>query len=110
MLPLYYLGFSLLWTTFAACTVFSDYYNARTMFELGRNQVVEGTIENFHPMPATGHDNESFTVGGKKFSYSDYCISPGFRHAKALGGPIRAGLQVRISYVDSDIVKLEIEE
>lgn len=110
LFPRIYIGFALLWTTYAAWSVFTDYYTARSAFELGKNEVVEGKIENFHPMPATGHVDESFTVGGKKFSYSDYGITPGFRNAKSLGGPIRAGLHVRICYVGNDIVRLEVEE
>ena len=40
----------------------------------GRMKVVEGQVENFHPMPMDGHDTENFYVGGIYFSYSDFVI------------------------------------
>jgi hypothetical protein len=78
----------------------------------GKVGVVEGIVENFHPMPATGHDTERFTVGGESFAYSDYEITGGFNNAASHGGPIRAGLPVRITFVQESwrnvIVKLEV--
>lgn len=106
--PYFYLGFALIWTTCAYWGVYSNYYDDLSAIEHGTNKVVEGTIENFHPMPASGHDVESFTVGGKFFSFSGYGGTPGFHHCQAFGGPLRQGLRVRISYVGDDIVKLEI--
>ena len=78
----------------------------------GNVQVVEGIVENFHPMPAGGHDTERFTVGDESFAYSDYEITGGFNNAASHGGPIRAGLPVRITFVQEAsrniIVKLEV--
>jgi hypothetical protein len=78
----------------------------------GKVGVVEGIVENFHLMPATGHDTERFTVGGESFAYSDYEITGGFNNAASHGGPIRAGLPVRITFVQESwrnvIVKLEV--
>jgi hypothetical protein len=78
----------------------------------GKVRVVEGIVEHFHPMPATGHDTERFTVAGESFAYSDYEITGGFNNAASHGGPIRAGLPVRITFVQEPsrnvIVKLEI--
>ena len=74
--------------------------------------VVEGSVQNYHPMPAAGHDTERFTVGGEPFAYSDYKKTGGFNNAASHGGPIRAGLPVKITFVRSSygnvIVKLEI--
>jgi len=53
LFPEVYLGFALLWTTFAAWSVLTSYYTAKSALELGKNEIIEGTIENFHPMPAT---------------------------------------------------------
>jgi hypothetical protein len=72
--------------------------------------VVEGTVENFVPMPYGGHARESFTVGGRPFSYSDYIITSGFHNAASHGGPIRPGLHVRLSYVGNDILRVEVAE
>jgi hypothetical protein len=43
---------------------------------------------------------ESFTVNGVRFEYSEYATTPGFHHTSLYGGPMKAGLQVRIHYTD----------
>ncbi|WP_321797617.1 hypothetical protein [Burkholderia sp. BCC1988] len=62
----------------------------------------------FEPMPYGGHAMERFCVGQVCFSYSDYVVTGGFNNTASHGGPIRAGLPVRVSYVDGLIVKLEV--
>jgi hypothetical protein len=72
--------------------------------------VVEGQVENFKPAPAEGHQDETFTVKGVRFAYSDYVITGGFNQTQSHGGPIREGLPVRIHYLPPSnlIVKLEV--
>ncbi|MEO7576992.1 MAG: hypothetical protein ABIT83_05210, partial [Massilia sp.] len=65
-------------------------------------------VADFVPMPAAGHAMERFCVQQACFSYSDFVIGGGFNNTASHGGPIRAGLPVRVTYVDGDIVKLEI--
>jgi hypothetical protein len=67
----------------------------------GSALVVEGPIENFHPMPKQGHDTEHFTVNGVYFSYTDFSATPAFNNTSSHGGPLREGLVVRIAYTDS---------
>jgi hypothetical protein len=76
----------------------------------GNYEVVQGQVEQFSPMPYEGHADESFVVKGKKFEYSDYSGVTGFHNTSSHGGPIRQGLQVRISYVDDTIIKLEVKK
>jgi hypothetical protein len=84
-------------------------------FKSGRYSVIEGTVENFQPMPYEGHANEQFRVGSVRFSFSDYEDRPGFNQSASHGSPIRAGLKVRISYSDNcsewpkTILKLEVQ-
>ncbi|MGH9970245.1 MAG: hypothetical protein ACREBG_20950 [Pyrinomonadaceae bacterium] len=59
-------------------------------------------------MPFEGHADETFVVDGHRFSYSDYDETKGFNRTQSHGGPMREGLQVRITHVDGSIVKLEI--
>jgi hypothetical protein len=100
----------------AAITVPFDIAKKNKVMEILKNKeynVVEGEIENFHPMPKAGKENESFTVNGIFFKYSDYTISYGFNNSSTLGGPLRRnGQQVRISYISDDdgnkILKLEL--
>lgn len=79
--------------------------------ETGKTEVVEGVVENFHPMPVGGHDSERFSVQGTPFAYSDYEVTQAFNNTTSHGGPIRAGLPVRITYVSANsgnyIVKIE---
>jgi hypothetical protein len=107
-----WLGFAILWTILASVGVFGDYIATWLDERQGHLAVVEGPVENFHPMPASGHDLESFTVSGVYFAYSDYVVTAGFNQTSSHGGPIREGLLVRISYrgptTDEEIVKLEI--
>lgn len=71
-------------------------------------KVVEGRVGAFIPMPLEGHAEESFVVDGTKFSYSGYEGGCWFHHAAANGGPIREGLQVRVHYWNSKILKVEV--
>ena len=76
--------------------------------------VVVGIVEDFIPAPYEGHQDESFRVGDVRFSYSDYAITGGFNTTRSHGGPIVAGLKVRIRYIQEKrknvIVKIEIAE
>jgi len=108
-------GLALLWVLGAGVAMLNFYVSARTAANAPMTPVVEGVVENFRPAPPGGHVNESFSVNGVQFAYSDYMITGGFRQTASHGGPIRAGLHVRVHYVrDSSpyvgnlIVKLEI--
>jgi hypothetical protein len=107
-----YLGFALFWTITAFAGTFLPYWKHRAMVRDNACRMVEGTVDNFVPMPATGHADESFSVADVPFAYSDYAESDGFNNAASLGGPIRAGQYVRICY-DPDshtILRLEIRD
>jgi hypothetical protein len=54
-------------------------------------EILEGSVENFDPMPYEGHQDECFTVQSKRFCYSDYEVQAGFNRSAAHGGPIRQG-------------------
>jgi hypothetical protein len=76
----------------------------------GQFDVVEGSVENFEPMHDWGNKRESFTVHGVRFRYSDFIVDQCFNNSSTHGGPIRAGLFVRVSYLDSFILKLEVAD
>jgi hypothetical protein len=107
-----YLGFAVFWTVTAFAATFAPYWKHRTMERDNACRTIEGTVDNFVPMPATGHAEESFSVADVPFSYSDYVVSDGFNNAASLGGPIRAGQHVRICYdpETSAILRLEIRD
>jgi hypothetical protein len=100
-----------LWTTIASVAVFGGWTATWLAETRGQLAVVAGPVETFHPVPYDGHDTERFTVSNVHFAYSDYEVTSGFNQTSCHGGPIREGLQVRISYTgslaDATIVKLE---
>lgn len=87
---------------------YSHFANLRTDAANGSTEVVEGKVEQFVPMPYHGHADETFIVNGRYFAYSDYDLTKGFNNTQSHGGPMKEGLQVRITHVDGSIVKLEI--
>jgi hypothetical protein len=84
------------------------YARAKVAYLEGRYSTVEGTVSNFHPMPYSGHQDETFSVNGVKFSYSDYVLIPCFNNTASHGGPVHEGLRVRIAYSGNCILKLEV--
>lgn len=74
------------------------YARAKDSYLKGDYAVVEGTVSNFHPMPYSGHEEETFFVNGLRFSYSDYELGPCFNNTASHGGPIREGLRIRIAF------------
>lgn len=105
-------AFSLLWTAVAGGSIGVNYVRVQSALRSGTASVVEGPVEHFHPMPYTGHANETFDVSGVHFEYSDYGITAGFNNTSSHGGPIREGLDVRIAFIGprtgATIVRLEI--
>ena len=104
----FFFGFAVLWTLGAGLIIGLDQSSLRDDYVKGDFKVIEGTVENFDPMPSSGHKRESFTVKGVRFEYSDFLITPGFNNATSLGGPIKENLPVRISYIGNTILKLEV--
>jgi hypothetical protein len=109
-----YLGFSILWTVTVAIAVLRESYVARRALRSGTAAVVEGPVQEFHPMPYRGHDTERFRVGNVRFRYSDFSVQSGFNRSSSHGGPIREGLMVRIHYIgqpsQATILRLETRE
>jgi len=94
--------------------VWSVYTNHRRLadaVERHEAKVVEGRVQDFQPMPYEGHGaREHFCVAEACFEYSDYMVDGGFNNTASHGGPIREGLPVRVTYVGSKIVRLEVVE
>jgi hypothetical protein len=104
----YFFGFAVLWTLVSFFSTYSQYSSLSKARSASDLRVAEGVVTNFKPMPAIGHAMERFCVSRVCFEYSDYVIAGGFNNTTSHGGPIREGLQVRVSYVGNSIVKLEV--
>ena len=79
-----------------------EYYNTKSVYDKKQYQIIEGKVENYHPMPEGGHDTERFTVNGVEFEFSDFDVSDyGYNNAASHGGAIRQGLKVKIDYFNN---------
>lgn len=90
--------FGACFTTWFLANTISDHNQAMQALQKGTALVVEGQVDNFTVL-ASGKA-ESFTVGGTQFSYSEFSDSEGFHQTSAYGGPMKAGLFVRIHYIN----------
>jgi hypothetical protein len=106
----FFLGFAILWTVTSFMSTYAEYRSLTQADTKHESRVVEGTVTEFKPMPVTGHAMEKFCVSDTCFEYSDYIVTGGFNNTSSHGGPIRAGLQVRVTYVDNTIVRLEVAD
>ena len=107
-------GFALLLSLVTVPPALNAKKEAQRILDNKEYKVIEGEIENFDPMPYDGHAEESFTVNGVYFEYSDYRSSLGYNNAASHGGVIKAnGQEVRLSYVEIDnknqILKIEVK-
>ena len=105
-----YLGFALFWTVNTFLTTYGTYGRHRDMANKDTCNIVEGPVAEFVPMPYGGHAEESFSVLGVRFSYSDYGVSDAFNNTSSHGGPVSKDSYVRICYdpADNAILRLEI--
>ena len=72
--------------------------------------VVEGYVENYHPMPYEGHDTEHFEIDGVYFEYSDYTIMNGYNISASHGGVVtNNGQYLKIKYINDVISELEVK-
>ena len=102
------LVFGLLFTCLAWYGTYSYYHRSVEAYRTGNYFIVEGPVEDFHPMPYEGHQDECFRVRNQRFCYSDFIIQPGFHQSAAYGGPIRGGFPVRIAYYEGQILRIAI--
>jgi hypothetical protein len=109
LFPFVFLASSVLWTVGVLRATLLDYQRLRDDLISGRCRLVEGSVSHF-AAPGAGASAESFDVGSQHFSYSDYRTVAGFHQTSASGGPIRAGLQVKIRFCRGQIARLEIAE
>jgi hypothetical protein len=100
--------FSILGIVLIGGGAIADFVEYRSAYAREDFSVLEGAVDNFHPMPYEGHQQESFTVNGVAFYYSDFDSSPCFHNSASHGGPIRPGLGVRIVYHQGCILRLDI--
>jgi hypothetical protein len=106
----FFIVFASIWTVFCFRQTYSEHQRHAAMVRQNECSIVEGRVVHFSPMPYGGHVNESFSVSGVDFHYSDFNATDAFNNATSHGGPINANSYVRICYdpQDNAILRLEI--
>jgi len=106
----FFLAFAILWTGGAFWQSYSEHLRHAALARQNQCSIVEGRVQNFVPMPYAGHADESFSVSGVAFRYSDFKVTDAFNNTASHGGPIDASSYVRICYdpQDNAILRLEI--
>jgi hypothetical protein len=99
---------SLLFILILNVVVVPEFIEAWHAYRSGNSSIIEGRIEDFHPMPALGPAEESFSVKGRTFSYNVLDSTPCFRNSPPHLGPIHSGLFVRIYYKDECIQRVDV--
>jgi hypothetical protein len=105
----FFVIFASLWSLLSFSSMYPRYRNLQRAYQAQQYLVVEGPVEDFDPMPWAGHQDECFSVQRVRFCYSDFGPTPGFNNTSSHGGPMRAGLPVRVSYFGNTILRLEIK-
>ena len=80
-----------------------EYKNYKEILKADEMFVVEGYVENYHPMPYEGHDTEHFEIEGVYFEYSDYTVMNGYNISASHGGVVtHNGQYLKIKYVTEE--------
>ena len=83
------------------------YAACRRLWKRGEVSEVTGYVENYHPMPASGHDMESFEIDGVSFSYSNFVLQTGYHCAASWGGVVtHDGQHLKIQYIQVEEEKI----
>ena len=88
-------------TVIISVSQYIEYKNVTVEYKNGKYNTISGYVENFDPMPPHGHKEETFTINGVGFAYSDYSTIQGYNNAKSKGGVITGnGQHLKIRYIN----------
>lgn len=111
-----FLVLTMIWAVFwnyailpASWAIYRDHQQCQQALRRGDCQVVEGAIDDFRPMPYTGHSLERFKIQNASFEYSDFDNSKaGFNRTRSHGGPLTGGMHVRLHYREGRILQIQV--
>lgn len=106
IIPIFSLFCIVITVVWIGLSIFS-YYVVKTQIASEKYSEVIGSVENFSPMPWSGHKQETFDINGISFSYSTYDIKPGYHTSSSWGGVItHNGQFLKIQYIGTDEYKV----
>lgn len=88
--------------------VVPHYMRLRNTYATGHTTVVEGPVEDFHPMAGRASATESFSVGNVTLSYDAMENTPCFNNRPPFKGLIYEGLNVRVFYNEGCIQRIDV--
>jgi hypothetical protein len=92
--------------------MFTRYYFPSSLrkpwFRTGRLVTVEGKAENFHSVNTGNVSVDTYMVEGRRVSYANQEPTCCYHMPAGFGGPVREGMQVRVTMDGPCVVKLEI--
>jgi hypothetical protein len=110
--PIFLTAWGLLWLAFHVPVFISiESTKSALLARYHRNQfdVVEGVVEVKHEQPASGHaKGDVVVVGGREFEVNFFTVSPSYTTTISHGGALKPGVYARLSYVDGNLLKVEI--
>ena len=89
-------------------SMYLEYRHIQKAFTEHSYSVSEGVVSDFIPMPPKGHGTESFVVNGVHFEYGSGWGSTTF-NSEWNKGFIHNGVEARITYVGTEIIKVEVK-
>ena len=102
-------GFAFLASLVGLAGSIKEHHRLQKQLQDGSYQVVEGTVQDFVPVPPEGHALGSFQVGATTFHYGYGGLGNiGFESEFDRGGYIRDGVHVRITYDNQRILRVEV--
>ena len=95
VLTLFLIVVTILWIGLSVVT----YHVMKAQIAAEAYREVTGPVEEFSPMPWSGHRQETFEIAGVAFSYSAFSIVPGYHTPSSWGGVItHDGQLLKIRY------------
>lgn len=102
----------LLWTAFHAYFLFESGTERESLVNsyMGNEyESVEGNVQVLHKQPHNGHDRGDIVkIGDQEFEINYYRKTAAYRITLAHGGLLKDGITARVSYIDDQIVAIEI--
>jgi hypothetical protein len=105
-----FLYLSFIWVIIAFLLTYPKYRILANKLRENNISFIEGRIENFAAYDVAGRVEESFSVSGVTFSYKKGQLDPGYSLVRKDGGIIGNNMDVRIWYVDNNILRLEVDK